>query len=317
MIQRAQSGGAEPAARPFLKWAGGKKQLIPQFEPHFPAELAAGKLTTYVEPFVGAGAVFFHVVQNYRIRRAYLFDVNEELCLIYTVVKRAVEPLIEELCSLRERYLALEQQERERLYYSIRERLNAARDRVDHQRTREATSRTWIERAAQLLFLNRTCYNGLFRTNSRGAFNSPFGRYKKPSIVDPDNLRRASRLLRKATIRRGDFEDCASRVDSETFVYFDPPYRPLSSTSSFTSYSRGSFSDAEQERLGRFYARLDRERHPKLMLSNSDPTNVDRSDRFFHELYRGYRIAHVSASRMINSKASGRGAVRELLIMNY
>ncbi len=310
---RLQSSSAAPAARPFLKWAGGKSQLISQFEPRFPAGLREGDLRTYVEPFVGAGAVFFHVARTCPIRRAFLYDINEELCLVYDVVKRAVDALIDELVRVQEQYRRLREPGREQLYYRIRERFNAMKSGFDYERMNDAA----IERAAQVLFLNRTCYNGLFRTNSSGGFNTPFGRYKNPTIVDPDNLRSASMLLHSASICRGDFEDCARHIDSSTFVYLDPPYRPLSATSHFTSYSRGGFDDAEQERLGRFYSRLDREHRAKLMLSNSDPANTNRNDRFFHRLYHGYRIECVRATRMINSKANGRGAVRELLIMNY
>ncbi len=303
-------------ARPFLKWAGGKGQLIEQFEPRFPPELETGSIRTFVEPFVGAGAVFFHVAREYPIQRAFLSDINEELVLTYNVIKRRVGELIDELRNISAAYLESGPRERERLYYDVRERFNRAKPSV---RYTGRVTRPCIERAAQVIFLNRTCFNGLFRTNSSGGFNVPFGRYRNPGIFAPDNLRRVSRLLNKtkARIVRADFEDCRDEVDHNTFVYFDPPYRPISATSNFTSYSRRGFDDAEQERLAAFFGRLDRETGAKLMLSNSDPTNLNPRDRFFHRLYKGFTIDRVQAVRSINSNAQRRGAVHELVITNY
>jgi len=307
-----QDPAAVPAT-PFLKWPGGKSQLLPQFDRLFPPALLRGEISTYVEPFAGAGAVFFHVAHRCTFRHAYLFDINPELCLTYRVVQKRVDELLDELGRLRERYRRADPTVRERLFYRVREEYNAARHGFDYR----ALSPAAVHRAAQVIFLNKTCYNGLFRTNSSGAFNSPFGRYKDPAMFGPENLRRASRLLRRATVTCGDFESCERHADGRTFVYFDPPYRPLSRTASFTAYSKGTFNDTEQQRLARFFTRLDRQRKALLMLSNSDPANVDRSDRFFDELYGDYRIERVRAARSINSNTARRGSISELVILNY
>ena len=168
-----------------------------------------------------------------------------------------------------------------------------------------------------LIFLNHTCYNGLFRLNSKGEFNVPRGRYKNPRIFDAENLQNASNALQIADIHLGDFEHCFDVVDDSTLVYFDPPYRPLSKTARFTAYSTYNFGDEEQKRLARFFAGLDQEHGAKLMLSNSDPTNEDPADMFFDDLYGDFNIHRISANRMINSNGAKRGRIRELLITNY
>lgn len=300
-------------AKPFLKWAGGKAQLISQFSEFYPPELKRGQITKYVEPFIGGGAVFLNVVQNYDIQAACLNDINEELIIAYRVLQRDPERLCEYLYRFQKRYDRLADAERERYFYEVRESYNAQRGRINYERY----SDNWILRAAQLIFLNRTCYNGLFRLNRSGEFNVPFGKYKNPRILDEDNVTHLSRILQIAEIRVADFESCENVIDAETFVYFDPPYRPISRTSNFTAYSRHEFGDAEQTRLSRFYARLDRTCGAKLMLSNSDPKNENPADDFFSQLYRDFNIHKVCAARMINSKASKRGAIYELLITNY
>jgi len=302
-----------PQARPFLKWAGGKTQLLPQLRQLYPPQLKTGALKTYVEPFLGGGAVFFDVMQNYNIESAFLCDANPELILIYQVVQQQIDDLITKLQNYAETYLQKPPEGRKEYYYQVRTQLNQQLDEIDFAEFSEL----WIDRAAMHLFLNKTCYNGLFRLNSRGQFNTPHGRYKNPRIVDEENLRAASSLLQRAQIRRGDFADCESMVDDSTFVYFDPPYRPLNNTSYFTSYSARVFDDAEQQRLARFYAKLAHSTDALLMLSNSDPTNEDENDRFFDELYQEFYIHRVSAQRNINSKVAKRGAIRELVITNY
>jgi len=300
-------------ARPFLKWAGGKTQLLEQLRSLYPPELPAGGLTTYVEPFTGGGAVFFDVVQRYPIARAYLYDANPELILIYRVVQGGVEALIKRLGNYAGEYLSRDQEGRKAYYYQVREKLNRQLETIDF----DVFSEAWIDRAAMHLFLNKTCYNGLFRLNSRGLFNTPHGRYKNPRILDADNLRAASRVLQIATIRRGDFESCVDVVDDRAFVYFDPPYRPISKTAHFTSYSRFGLDDDDQRRLARFFARLHHETGARLMLSNSDPTNETPDDDFFDRLYREFYRYRVSAQRNINSKAGRRGPIRELVVTNY
>jgi len=300
-------------AKPILKWAGGKTQLLAQFRDLYPQELKTGEITTYVEPFVGGAAVFFDIVQTYPVKKAFLYDINAELILLYKVVQQHVQELIEELAIYASRYQKLDDEGRKTFYYDTRTHLNKQRVQIDFDRF----STAWISRAARIVFLNRTCFNGLFRLNSRGEFNVPHGKYRNPKILDVENLLNVSRILQMTEIRRGDFELCEDAVNPQTFVYFDPPYRPISKTASFTAYSKHRFGDEEQIRLAHFFACLDRETGAKLMLSNSDPTNENPEDTFFDDLYRDFRIHRVSAQRMINSNGLKRGPIRELLITNY
>jgi len=299
-------------ARPFLKWAGGKGQLLAQLEGYFPPALYTGEIRRYIEPFVGSGAVFFRVQQAYPIQETILADVNIELILAYKTIQQDVESLLAALGALQQRYLNLTEHERREFFYQVRQQYNQERERVIVEPFQSA----WVSRTAQMLFLNRTCYNGLFRLNAAGAFNVPFGRYTNPRLLDADNLRAVSRLLQGVSITYGDFTAIESNVDAATFVYFDPPYRPISKTANFTAYSRTNFSDAEQLRLANFYRRLDR-LGAKLMLSNSDPHNLDSGDDFFEQAYAGYRIEHVRAGRNINSQSHKRGPISELVILNY
>jgi DNA adenine methylase len=287
--------------------------LLSQFEEFYPPELKLGHIKKYVEPFVGSGAVFFDIAQTYSVKSIFLYDVNVELIIAYRVIQRNVEDLIEQLDELSKNYKALDSKCRKEFFYQIRERYNQQRREIDYPHF----SQNWLSRAAMLIFLNRTCFNGLFRLNSKGEFNVPHGRYKNPRILDEENLLNVARVLQSAEIQAGDFEICATEVDETTFVYFDPPYRPISQTSSFTSYSKFDFGSDEQKRLARFFAKLDREHQAKLMLSNSDPTNEDPSDNFFEVLYRNFLIETVAANRMINSNGAKRGKIRELLITNY
>ncbi len=309
---RRTSNQEKGPAGPFFKWAGGKGQLIPEFEARFPEELRSGRLTRYVEPFTGGGAVFFHVVQTCPVREAILCDVNEELVLTYRAVREDVMTLIRLLSGYQERYDSLDEEGRSRMFYEIRDDLNAEKKGFDYTRMSPA----WAERAAKLIFLNRTCFNGLFRLNSKGEFNVPFGRYKHPRIVNEPNLLKVSALLANTRILLGDFESCREFIDRETFVYIDPPYRPISRTAKFTSYSQDGFSDGDQRRLAAFFAGID-QTGAKIMLSNSDPKNEDPEDEFFDDLYRKYRIERVLAKRLINSVAEKRGEIHEIIVMNY
>ena len=178
-------------------------------------------------------------------------------------------------------------------------------------------SEKWVDITASLIFLNKTCFNGLYRTNKKGEFNVPHGRYKKPKILDTDNLYAVAKALEIAEIELGDFETSLKKVSSNCFIYLDPPYRPLNKTSNFTSYSTFEFNDKEQKRLAKFYNYLDNNYDLKLMLSNSDPKNEDSSDNFFEHLYQEFNINRVLANRMINSKGKKRGSIYELIITNY
>ncbi len=305
------------SVRPFLKWAGGKGQLLDKLSGYFPKALRDGSVRNYFEPFLGGGAMFFHVMQKFPIDSAYLMDANEELVLLYKTVRRATEPLISVLEQMERDYLKLGEAKRKARYLRVREELNSARPGMDFRKYSQA----WVERASQILFLNKTCYNGLFRVNRAGGFNVPFGKYVRPTIVDAENLRGAAKLLAKATIRWGDF-GYLGRTDAPfktgSFIYYDPPYRPISSTSSFTSYSKLPFGDAEQARLAAMFTALHRQGIYQ-MLSNSDPKNSDPKDDFFENLYSSYRstIYRVPASRSINSKAAHRGRINEIVITNY
>lgn len=299
-------------AQPFLKWAGGKTQLLTQIESLFPEELLTGSITKYIEPFVGGGAVFFRVANTYPISEFLISDVNPELILAYQTIQKDVESLISRLWKEQETYLSLTEEERKNFFYQVRNDYNLRRNQINF----ETYHSHWIERTAKLIFLNRTCFNGLFRVNSKGEFNVPFGRYKKPRICDRDNLRQVSQVLEKTIIQQGDFTNCKQFVDQTSFVYFDPPYRPISKTSNFNAYSQQVFNDYEQLRLRDFFQSLD-QKGAKLLLSNSDPKNEDQNDDFFEDAYSNYRIERVEAARNINSKGSKRGKIKELLIMNY
>lgn len=285
-------------AKPFLKWAGGKSQLLDEIAVRLPDGLETGEIDTYVEPFVGGGAVFFYVAQNYtHLKRFYLFDINQDLVNCYNAIKTNVETLIDELQFLEAAFLR-KRSGRKDFYYKIREQFNSDRS------------------PAKLIFLNKTCYNGLYRVNREDEFNVPFGDYKNPTICDEENLRNVSTLLKKAKIICGDFTDSDKYINERSFVYFDPPYRPLSATASFTSYSKDRFLEQDQVKLAKFCRKI-HGRGAKFLLSNSDPKNEDPNDHFFEDHNKGFEIDTVRANRQINCKASGRGQIKELLITNY
>jgi DNA adenine methylase len=297
---------------PVLKWAGGKTQLLPQLRERYPAKLKENNINIYIEPFCGGGAVFFDIVSNFQLKQAYLFDVNPEVIILYKVIQQAVDSLIQELSVLSEKYLTLGTEERKLFYYSCRDRYNCFDKKIDtsvyHQQ--------WYKRAALTVFLNRTCFNGLYRVNKKGAFNVPMGSYKNPRILDVDNLRAVNQVFQIAQIKQADFSEALKYADSNTFIYYDPPYRPISKTASFNSYNSNEFNDDEQKRLRDIF-KLASEQGVLQMLSNSDPSNYYIEDSFFDDLYQEFNIERVSASRAINSKGSKRGAIKELLITNY
>lgn len=298
--------------KPFLKWAGGKSKLLEQLDQNFPKELINGSIKRYIEPFIGSGAVFLHIAQLYKVDDFFISDINPELVLAYKTIQKEVEYLIEVLLNIQIKYLSLDQDERNKYFYQTRSTFNSRRNQINFH----IYNKDWVERTAQIIFLNRTCFNGLFRVNSQGAFNVPVGRYKNPTICDKENLRAVSQILQKTQIQQGDFTECEKFVNKQTLVYFDPPYRPISKTASFTSYSQSSFNGYDQLRLRDFFRLLDRQ-GGKLILSNSDPKNEEADDNFFDYAYEGYRIKRVKAARNINSKASKRGKIDELVIMNY
>ena len=299
----------QPKTKPFLKWAGGKTQLLEQLTGYFPSELKSGHIKRYIEPFVGSGAVFFHITQNYQAEKFVISDTNPELILTYLTIQQCVEPLIDYLARLEQDYHNLSEEAQQKFFYTVRSEFNHHRRHIDYAKPN-------VERTAQFIFLNRTCYNGLFRVNAKGGFNVPFGSYKNPQICFPQTLRADASVLQNAEIYHGDFTICRPFVDRDTFVYFDPPYRPISQTASFTSYQRLDFDDKSQTRLARFFRELD-QTGAKLMLSNSDPHNYNLKDDFFQTLFAGFRINKVLANRMINCNGDKRGKITELLITNY
>lgn len=298
-------------AKPFLKWAGGKTQLLGQFEDLFPEQLRKDKINRYVEPFIGSGAVFFHIINNYKVNECYISDLNSNLIITYKVIKNNVDKLIDKLIDLEEKYLNADEVVRREIFIERRSEFNKLVNEPISDESEEA-----IEIAKDFIFLNRTCFNGLFRVNKKGKFNVPPGKYKNPKICDIENLKQVSDILQNVNIYVGDYSKCKEYINDETFVYFDPPYRPLNETSSFTSYS-GEFGDKQQEELASFFREIDRNTSALLMISNSDPQSVNEDDEFFHNLYEGFNIRRVSARRNINSKSDKRGAITELVITNY
>lgn len=290
--------------KPFVKWVGGKSQLVEQIEKMLPTNGEKG-LTKYAEPMVGGGALFFSILSKYDFEELYISDINAELINAYQAVKNDVNNLIAKLNEMQMLFLPMDENGRKYFYYTVRERFNST----------TLTEETAIEKAAQFIFLNKTCFNGLYRVNRKGEFNVPMGAYKNPTICDDENLRNIHEALQNVTIVCGDYSLSKSFIDKDTFVYLDPPYRPISETSGFTSYNSDVFDDNEQIRLSKFIDEINLV-GAKIVLSNSDPKNVNEDDNFFDDLYKNYKINRVAASRAINSKGDKRGKINELLICN-
>jgi DNA adenine methylase len=214
--------------------------------------LKSGQVKRYVEPFVGGGAVFFDIIQTYNIEECYINDTNRDLILTYKVIQKDVDTLIDRLIYLKDSFFGISDDKRQDFYYEIREQFNTRRGTINYTNY----SSDWCERAAELIFLNKTCFNGLYRVNSKGDFNVPFGKYKNPTIFDKENLVEVNRVLKNTTILCEDFSELEPYIDEQSFVYFDPPYKPLTASSSFTSYTKEDFGDEEQERLAEFYKDL-------------------------------------------------------------
>ena len=292
-------------AKPFIKWVGGKGQLIEQLEALLPADFTERKNVTYIEPFVGGGAMLFYMLQTYpNIKSAVINDINPDLTLCYQVVRDNPTELINSLKDIQTQYHALKtEEERKTFFLEQRDRFNIK-------------SLNAIENCTLFFFLNRTCFNGLYRVNKSGKFNVPFGKYITPTICDAATIYADSKLLQKVEIMTGDFEQTFDKIKGNTFFYFDPPYRPLSNTSSFNDYTKEDFNDDAQIRLKLFCDRLN-EIGVNFMLSNSDCLGKNGTDRFFDDLFINYKIERVWASRNINSVASKRGKLTEIVISNY
>lgn len=292
-------------AKPFLKWAGGKTQLLPTINSYLPKNFGKIDSVTYIEPFVGGGAVLFYMLQAYpNIKKAVINDINPNLTNTYEVIRDTPYKLIDFLSELQSSYRTIIDYESQKNFYlEIRRRFNT-----------EDLSR--IEKAAFMIFMNRTCFNGLYRENSKGSFNVPFGKYVNPTICDEALILADSEILQKVEILTGDFSETCNHIDGYTFFYFDPPYRPLDATSSFNSYVKESFDDNEQIRLRDFYKQLSN-MNCYEMLSNSDGRGRNENNTFFDDLYNGFIIERVYAKRCINANPSKRGQLTELLIRNY
>lgn len=294
-------------AKPFIKWAGGKGQLLEQLDAYLPEDFGDRRNITYIEPFVGGGAMLFYMLQRYpNIQHAVINDVNSDLTTCYRTVRDTPEELITSLTEIQNAYNELQTEEARRDFFlDVRDRYNEKN--LDP-----------IENTTKFIFLNRTCFNGLYRVNKKGLFNVPFGKYINPQICDPATIRLDSELLQRVEILTGDFEATLEHVgDGYNFFYFDPPYRPLNATSSFNSYSKEDFNDEEQIRLRDFCARLNGRLGIGWMLSNADCSAKNPEDTFFEDIYNDFFINRVFASRAINANPSKRGKLTELLICNY
>lgn len=289
-------------AKPFIKWVGGKTQLLGEIRGYYPA-----KIEKYCEPFVGGGAVLFDVLSRSVPNEVLINDINAELINTYNQIKSNSNGLIDILAKIQEKYWSSSLEENKSLYFKKRERFNLLKTKDDKKEN--------LEKAVLFIFLNKTCFNGLFRVNSKGLFNVPFNNAKKPLLCDVDNLKACLELLRNVKMSVGNYTQCESFIDEKTFVYIDPPYRPLTETSAFTSYNENGFGDKEQIELALFIEKIS-ERKAVVVTSNSDPKNVCENDNFFDRLYKKFSIKRVSASRMVNSNAKKRGAINELLISN-
>ena len=292
-------------AKPFIKWVGGKSQLIEQLDKQLPADFDNWENVTYIEPFVGGGAMLFYLLQRYpNIKHAVINDINSDLTTCYQTVRDMPEQLILSLCDIESAYLGLQNEDaRKEFFLTARERYN--------QKNLDP-----IENTTLFFFLNRTCFNGLYRVNKKGLFNVPFGKYVNPTICNSEIIRKDSELLQRVEILNGDFEATFEYAKCNTLFYFVPPYCPLSDTSSFKDYSKESFNDDAQERLKEFCDKIHKAGF-KFMLSNSDCKGMNEKDNFFDTLYGAYKIERVWASRSINSVPSKRGKLTEILVHNY
>lgn len=292
-------------AKPFIKWVGGKSQLIEQLDNQLPADFGTWQNVTYIEPFVGGGAMLFYMLQRYpNIQQAVINDINPDLATCYRTVRDNPEELIESLQDIENAYLAIQTEDGRKEFFM------ATRDRYNEKNLEP------VENTTKFFFLNRTCFNGLYRVNKKGLFNVPFGKYANPTICDPVTIRLDSDLLQRVEILNGDFEQTFGHANGNTLFYFDPPYRPLSDTSSFNDYAKEAFNDDAQIRLKEYCDRIN-DAGFKFMLSNSDCKGKNEEDNFFDVLYGNYQIERVWASRSINSNPNKRGKLTEILVHNY
>lgn len=294
--------------KPFLKWAGGKTQLLDVILDEMSFD---ENIDCYIEPFLGAGAVFFRLIKENMFKRYIINDINTKLINLYFTIRDDKEALLDSLYVIQNRYVDLSQELQKEMFYDIREKFNKL----------EGNN---VELSAYFIFLNKTCFNGLYRENSKGEFNVPIGSYKKnPIIYDREQIEEISNILNRrdengdyiVTILNKSYDELESIIDDRKFVYLDPPYRPITK-GGFSSYNKSGFNDDNQKELGGFFRRIS-EKGAKVLLSNSDPKNLDKNDNFFDELYKDFIIKRVLAKRNINSKGNARGNITEILVKNY
>jgi DNA adenine methylase len=292
-------------AKPFIKWVGGKGQLIEQLEALLPADFDKWENVTYIEPFVGGGAMLFYMLQRHsNIKSAVINDINEDLTTCYKVVRDNPKELVDSLAEIQKEYYLFHSEDlRKKFFMLMRDEFNTK-------------SLAPIRNTTLFFFLNRTCFNGLYRVNKSGLFNVPFGKYETPTICDPVTIYADSEVLQNVEIMTGDYQKTFKKAQGNTLFYFDPPYRPLSNTSSFNDYAKEAFNDLAQARLKKFCDRIEKAGY-SFMLSNSDCFNTPLRDRFFEDLYLEYIIDRVWASRNINANPSKRGKLTEILVHNY
>lgn len=296
-----------------MKWAGGKSQLAEEIFRAFPQTIFQNEKLTFVEPFVGGGAILFRILSSgIKVARSVINDINPALSETYRCVRDNAEKLVGELTELQTAYFSLPQEGEARREFFLARRAEFNALTVSSNGN---VGRDEIRVPALMVFLNRTCFNGLFRVNAHGEFNVPFGKYKNPKICDAETLRSDSRLLQSTEILCGDFEETLKFADGNAIFYLDPPYKPISETSSFNAYAQGGFDDAEQVRLRNFCGKL-HERGARWVLSNSDACDATGTP-FFDKLYAGFNIRRVLASRMVNANPAKRGKLSEVLISNF
>lgn len=291
--------------KPFVKWAGGKGSLVKHLSAHLPDNFRDKRNVTYVEPFVGGGAMLFYMLTHFtNIHRVVINDVNEDLIFCYKLIKNTPQTLIEQLKRIANEYLQLSNMdEKSRYYYKVRDKYNS-KETIDE------------EKAAYFMFLNKTCFNGLYRVNTCGKFNVPFGKYKNPTICDDKLILADHELLKKVDIYAGDYSEIMRFLGKGyNYIYIDPPYRPLSGTAYFKEYSHNVFDDKEQEKL-KIFCDIMTARGCKIMQSNSNSMDDD-GESYFAKLYQGYHITQIEAHRYINAHVGKRNKETELLIMNY
>lgn len=292
-----------------IKWAGGKSTLAPVIEEKILENISMDKIDTYIEPFFGGGSFFFYMIQKYKFKNMIISDINEELINLYQVIQKQPKELMLRATNLQNEYNELSDLEKKaEFYYAVRNEYNKSI-------MRESKNHLDILQAVDFLFLNKVGFNGLYRVNMKGIFNVPFGKREKANLFKESNILGVSDLLQGVTIQHSNYDKTLEHVSDKTLVYFDPPYRPLSTSSSFTSYAKSDFNDDSQIELADYCKKIDK-LGAKFALSNSDPKNSSLDDNFFDELYKEFSISRVYAKRMIGAKTASRGKVSEILVTN-